>query len=187
MGTEGDGASAADVGQLVRRRRVGRRAAVPAAAGRSVRPHVWRHVHDPRHALRSGLPSVRQRRRRRPVQQGAGAAEPPGAFRCSRASYLAGLLRPRIISDLQLKRHGLKYLLRDPSSFTPTLPGGPHGGKGLLLGSDAEKNRRSVAQFSERDAAALEPYEAMRGPIRASRRLQTASWGFMKANNQIFR
>ena len=91
----------------------------------------------------------------------AAAAEPPGEFRCSRASYLAGLLRPRIIADLELKQHGLKYLMRDPSSFTPTLPGGPHGGKGLLLGSDAEKNRQSVAQFSERDAAALEPYEAM--------------------------
>lgn len=43
----------------------------------------------------------------------------PG-FKFSRASYLAGLLRPQIISDLGLEKHGFKYLPRDPSSFTPT-------------------------------------------------------------------
>jgi hypothetical protein len=43
----------------------------------------------------------------------------PG-FKFSRASYLAGLLRPQIIEDLNLERWGFKYLPRDPSSFTPT-------------------------------------------------------------------
>ena len=41
-------------------------------------------------------------------------------FKFSRASYLAGLLRPQIIKDLELKKYGFEYISRDPSSFTPT-------------------------------------------------------------------
>ena len=44
----------------------------------------------------------------------------PG-FKFSRAAYLAGLLRPQIIKDLELEKYGFKYLARNPSSFTPTL------------------------------------------------------------------
>jgi len=53
-------------------------------------------------------------------------------FKFSRASYLAGLLRPQIITDLALEKHGFKYLPRDPSSFTPT----GEVGKYLMLGSN---------------------------------------------------
>ena len=58
---------------------------------------------------------------RRHVIGGAAVTEElvPG-FKFSRASYLAGLLRPRIIKELQLEKFGFKYLVRDPSSFTPT-------------------------------------------------------------------
>ena len=38
-------------------------------------------------------------------------------FKISRCSYLAGLLRPSVISELGLQ---FKYLPRNPSSFTPT-------------------------------------------------------------------
>eukprot|EP01060_Flectonema_neradi_P005353 TRINITY_DN13552_c0_g1_i1.p1 TRINITY_DN13552_c0_g1~~TRINITY_DN13552_c0_g1_i1.p1 ORF type:complete len:789 (+),score=129.39 TRINITY_DN13552_c0_g1_i1:78-2369(+) len=86
----------------------------------------------------------------------------PG-FKFSRASYLAGLLRPQIIKDLDLERHGLKFLPRNPSSFTPVRePNQPY----LLLGDDAELNRKSIAQFSERDAEAFEEYEAFLGEVR---------------------
>jgi phytoene dehydrogenase-like protein len=37
----------------------------------------------------------------------------------SRASYLAGLLRPTVIEDLDLHDR-FKYIPRNPSSFTPT-------------------------------------------------------------------
>ena len=37
----------------------------------------------------------------------------------SRASYLAGLLRPVVIRELNLQDR-FHYLPRDPSSFTPT-------------------------------------------------------------------
>jgi thioredoxin reductase len=50
----------------------------------------------------------------------------PG-FKFSRASYLAGLLRPHIIEELNLPKYGFKYLPRDPSSFTPTRINSIHG------------------------------------------------------------
>ena len=55
----------------------------------------------------------------------------PG-FKFSRASYLAGLLRPDIIKELNLKKYGVEFLFRDPYSFTPC-----HDGKRyLLLGTE---------------------------------------------------
>jgi phytoene dehydrogenase-like protein len=93
---------------------------------------------------------------RRPLLGGACVTEElwPG-FRISRAAYVAGLLRPQLIRELDLPGQGLTLLRRDPSSFTP-LP----GGEGLLLGSKAEANHRSIARFSERDARRYPAYEA---------------------------
>ena len=104
---------------------------------------------------------------RRHVMGGAAVTEElqPG-FRYSRASYLAGLLRPPVVSDLQLERHGLRYLVRDPSSFTPSLPGSRHRGKSLLLHSDTGETQRSIAQFSKSDADAYPAYEAFLGSVR---------------------
>src|SRR6266700_6087845 len=79
----------------------------------------------------------------------------PG-YRVSTAAYVSSLLRPEIIRDLELARHGFALLPRDPSSFTP-FP----DGRSLLLGPDRELTRREVAKFSSRDAAALPRYEAM--------------------------
>jgi len=77
----------------------------------------------------------------------------PG-FRVSRAAYVVGLLRPALLRELDLGRRGLRLLTRDPFSFTP-LPDGP----GLLLGSDAEANARSISRFSVRDAERFPRYE----------------------------
>src|SRR5882724_9988618 len=79
----------------------------------------------------------------------------PG-FKVSTAAYVTSLLRPEIIRDLALDRHGLELLPRSPSSFTP-FPDGRH----LLMGPDREMTRREVAKFSSRDADALPRYEAM--------------------------
>ena len=79
----------------------------------------------------------------------------PG-YRVSTAAYVVSLLRPRIVRELELARHGLAVLPRVPSSFTP-LP----DGRSLLLGPDAAENQREVARFSARDAARLPAYEAM--------------------------
>src|SRR5712692_4435766 len=79
----------------------------------------------------------------------------PG-FKVSTAAYVNSLLRPEIIRDLELKRHGFELLPRNPSSFTP-FPDGRY----LLLGPDKELVRRQVAKFSRRDAERLPQYEAM--------------------------
>jgi phytoene dehydrogenase-like protein len=76
------------------------------------------------------------------------------SFKFSRASYLAGLLRPQIIQDLNLQNYGFKYIPRDPSSFTPTLED-----KYLMLGSNDEDNWKSIAQFSKKDADSFLEYE----------------------------
>lgn len=105
---------------------------------------------------------------RRPMVGGAAVTEEivPG-YRFSRASYLAGLLRPRIIEELELKKYGLEYLDRDPSSFTPTLStDSVNKGKYLMLGADSKANYESIAQFSKQDADRFEDYEEMLARVR---------------------
>lgn len=104
---------------------------------------------------------------RRHMVGGAAVTEElyPG-FKFSRASYLAGLLRPRIIEDLQLHKYGFKYLPRRPSSFTPTRPGSHFGGKYLMLGDNYEADMASISQFSKKDAEAFVRYEDFLGRVR---------------------
>jgi phytoene dehydrogenase-like protein len=94
---------------------------------------------------------------RREVLGGACVTEElwPG-FKVSTAAYVNSLLRPEIIRDLELKRHGFKMLPRNPSSFTP-FP----DGQSLLLGPNKPQTYKEVAKFSARDAEALPRYEAM--------------------------
>src|SRR5881396_3705193 len=94
---------------------------------------------------------------RRDVVGGACVTEElwPG-FKVSTASYVNRLLRPEIIRDLELARHGFELLPRSPSSFTP-FP----DGRFLLMGPDKELTRHEVSKFSRRDADALPRYEAM--------------------------
>ncbi len=94
---------------------------------------------------------------RRDVVGGACVTEElwPG-FKVSTAAYVNSLLRPEIIRDLELTRHGFELLPRSPSSFTP-FP----DGRFLLMGPDKELTRQQVAKFSARDAEALPRYEAM--------------------------
>ncbi|MBA3892750.1 MAG: NAD(P)/FAD-dependent oxidoreductase [Gemmatimonadales bacterium] len=94
---------------------------------------------------------------RREVLGGACVTEEvwPG-YKVSTAAYVNSLLRPEIIRDLELKRHGFEMLPRSPSSFTP-FP----DGRSLLLGPDKAMTHREVSKFSARDADALPEYEAM--------------------------
>lgn len=79
----------------------------------------------------------------------------PG-YKVSTAAYVNSLLRPEIIRDLELKRHGFEMLPRSPSSFTP-FP----DGRSLFLGPDKAMTRREISRFSPKDADALPRYEAM--------------------------
>src|SRR5215211_4800185 len=94
---------------------------------------------------------------RREVLGGACVTEElwPG-FKVSTAAYVNSLLRPEIIRDLELKRHGFKMLPRNPSSFTP-FP----DGRSLLLGPNKAQTHSEISKFSAKDAEALPKYEAM--------------------------
>src|SRR5437660_2400852 len=70
----------------------------------------------------------------------------PG-FQVSTAAYVNSLFREEIVRDLRLPGDGFDVLAGQPSSFTPFLDG-----RSLLLGSEAELNRREISKFSARDA-----------------------------------
>ena len=75
-------------------------------------------------------------------------------FKFSRASYALSLLRPYIIEDLDLRKHGFKVYLRDPNSYTPLLE--PQGSaKSLILSRSDDENRKQIGQFSKKDAEVL--------------------------------
>ncbi|XP_075280324.1 pyridine nucleotide-disulfide oxidoreductase domain-containing protein 2 isoform X2 [Opisthocomus hoazin] len=102
---------------------------------------------------------------KRHVLGGAAVTEEivPG-FKFSRASYLLSLLRPQIYAELELQRHGLRVLPRDPYSFTPLLEDRSPP-RSLLLGHDTAQTQRQIAQFSRKDAEAYPKYEAFMGGL----------------------
>src|SRR5215218_10250922 len=90
---------------------------------------------------------------RRHVLGGAAVTEElyPG-FKYSVCSYVLSLLRPQIIRELDLTRHGLEILPLD-GTFTP-MPNGDH----LWRVNDHAKTRRAIARHSRVDAEAYDEY-----------------------------
>src|SRR5919107_6280900 len=90
---------------------------------------------------------------RRYVLGGAAVTEEvfPG-FKFSVASYVVSLLRPEIIRDLDLPRHGMELLPLD-GTLTP-MPNGDH----LWRVNDHYKTRREIARHSRLDAEAYDEY-----------------------------
>src|SRR5213083_1185186 len=90
---------------------------------------------------------------RRHVVGGAAVTEEvfPG-FRFSVCSYVVSLLRPEIIRELDLPRHGLEILPLD-GTFTP-MPNGDY----LWRVNDHAKTRREIARHSRLDAEAYDEY-----------------------------
>ncbi|CAN5869662.1 NAD(P)/FAD-dependent oxidoreductase [soil metagenome] len=90
---------------------------------------------------------------RRHVLGGAAVTEEifPG-FKFSVASYVVSLLRPEIIRELDLPRHGLEILPLD-GTFTP-MPSGDY----LWRVNDHAKTRREIARHSKVDAEAYDEY-----------------------------
>jgi phytoene dehydrogenase-like protein len=83
----------------------------------------------------------------------------PG-FRFSVFSYVVSLLRPEIIRELQLPRHGLDILPLD-GTFTPLRPGEgpePSGGDYLWRVNDHGRTIRELRRWSASDAEAYEEY-----------------------------
>jgi len=90
---------------------------------------------------------------RRHVLGGAAVSEEifPG-FTFSVCSYVVSLLRPEIIRELDLPRHGLEILPLD-GTFTPMLDGGH-----LWRVNDHAKTRREIVRHSRVDAEAYDDY-----------------------------
>jgi phytoene dehydrogenase-like protein len=90
---------------------------------------------------------------RRHVLGGAAVTEEvfPG-FKFSVCSYVVSLLRPEIIRELDLPRHGMELLPLD-GTLTP-MPNGDH----LWRVNDHYKTRREIARHSRLDAEAYDEY-----------------------------
>ena len=71
----------------------------------------------------------------------------PG-FRFTTFSYALSLLRPQVVAELELARHGL-MVLPMPSTFQPG-----YGGEYLLLGPDEDQNYHEIARHSPSDGEA---------------------------------
>jgi phytoene dehydrogenase-like protein len=71
----------------------------------------------------------------------------PG-FKCSTLAHSAGPIRPDIVSDMQLEKHGLKLITPEIGvvSLSPD-------GRALTLYNDAKKTAQEIAKFSPKDAA----------------------------------
>lgn len=95
----------------------------------------------------------------------------PG-FKFSVFSYLVSLLRPEVIRDLNLPKHGL-MLLPMASSLTPGL-----NGQYMYRDGDHFRTLRQIATFSPRDAEAYDDYKlAMKHLAKAMKYLQDHSVG----------
>src|SRR5881275_70251 len=97
---------------------------------------------------------------RRHVLGGAAVTEEvfPG-FKFSVCSYVVSLLRPEIIRDLDLPRHGLEILPLD-GTFTP-MPSGDY----LWRVNDHAKTIREIRRHSRVDAEAYEEFSKMMVPM----------------------
>jgi phytoene dehydrogenase-like protein len=81
--------------------------------------------------------------------------EPWPGFRISTFGYAAGLLRPKIVEELELKRFGYEPILCDPQGFAPQ-----PDGRSITMWLDDEKTQQEIARFSKRDAAMYPKYVA---------------------------
>jgi phytoene dehydrogenase-like protein len=77
----------------------------------------------------------------------------PG-FRSSVLAHSAGPLRPDIVRDMQLEKHGLKFMTPDVAvtSLSPD-------GRDLTLYRDLERSAQSIAAFSEKDAQKFREFQ----------------------------
>src|SRR5262245_64654938 len=81
---------------------------------------------------------------RRDIVGGACVTEEiaPG-FRASTAAYIASMMRPEVIRDLGLAKHGLKMTPCDPLLFVPSRTGRP-----LFMYQDARRTAAGIEAIS---------------------------------------
>jgi phytoene dehydrogenase-like protein len=91
---------------------------------------------------------------RRHLLGGAAVTEEvwPG-FKVSTASYVVSLFSPRIVQELELRRHGYHVYPLDPAYFVP-FP----DGSGFLLWDDPRQAAEEIGKINKRDGAAYPEY-----------------------------
>src|SRR5208282_5882152 len=69
------------------------------------------------------------------------------SFRCSTLAHTAGPIRPDILREMQLEKHGLKFIIPETcvTAFFPD-------GRALSLYQDENKSAQAIAAFSQKDA-----------------------------------
>jgi len=90
---------------------------------------------------------------------------PEQGFLVSPCAYLVGLLHPRVIDELDLRRHGYRVHVVDPHLWCPF-----EDGTALTLWDSAERNRRAVTAISPGDADGYARYEQLFARIRTALR-----------------
>ena len=104
----------------------------------------------------------------------------PG-YRVSTAAYVNSLLRPEIIRDLELAKHGFEMIPRSPSSFTP-FP----DGRSLLMGPDKALTHREIAKFSAKEPNRSEMRaNDSHGALRLELREHDYAWSFVPVNGDM--
>ena len=88
-------------------------------------------------------------------------------FVVSPCAYLVGLLHPRVIDELGLRRHGYRVHLVDPHLWCPF-----DDGTALSLWDDSERNHSVVAAMSPSDADGYTRYERLFARIRTALRAE---------------
>jgi phytoene dehydrogenase-like protein len=75
-------------------------------------------------------------------------------FRVSAAAQVLGMLRPQIVQDLELHRHGLRFKPREPEAFIP-FP----DGKYFFTYAQGERTAASLARIAPQDGEAYARYD----------------------------
>jgi phytoene dehydrogenase-like protein len=98
---------------------------------------------------------------RRPQVGGAAITDEfhPG-FRCSTLAHAAGPIRPDIVRDMQLEKHGLR-LITPETCVTALAP----DGRALSLYQDQSKSAQAIAAFSQKDAIKYPEFNQSLGKI----------------------
>ncbi len=83
----------------------------------------------------------------------------PG-FRCSTLAHSAGPIRPDIVRDMQLEKHGLRFIT--PETCVTTLS---PDGRALSMYQDRNQSAEAIAAFSQKDAAKYPEFATSLGKI----------------------
>src|SRR5215475_3170139 len=83
----------------------------------------------------------------------------PG-FRCSTLAHTAGPIRPDVVADMELEKHGLHMITPDVcvTALSPD-------GRALSLYQDADRSAKEIAAFSEKDAVKYPQFAQSLGKI----------------------